>query len=312
MCYIAQIMTRRHELLVSTDIVGGLGFPGLTTLIYDKAGYLDYGVEGVGFPVLLGVMAACWLLGLPLEFPLEGVHSRTGQLNPAYWQDNTWLDILKLALIEPVLPDLTNRSDQWVVSALADLGVRDGDLYWLVHDTELDNRATVTRYAAVLGENKMSSVKLAIENTGRPDAFVHAVQIQRQMCDMGVSNVEIVGDIVHYGKSRGVGPRDLRGWEKIWGRMLGEFELAGVTRIHFPVGLDLGDSLDMELMAKWGMSMLSDLGSWRKARHAKVVIECQHGALGVADVDAEIRRQRWLGGVELRAGVIDEENFVQV
>jgi hypothetical protein len=297
-----------YRLRVSNDIVGVTGPQWMVKEVYDAAGYVNYGVETIGFPLFSANLLIHSLANVALPYPWIGLHARTGQMNRPTWRQNSNYDKLILGLAEPMLPDLTYESDVWTLTALAKLGQADAERYFLIHETEIDSRATLNRYAEVFKRNEFSGMNLYIENSPLPNSMQRTIKKVRMMQDLGVEKVGAVGDSVHYGRGEGVAMSDIVGWQKIWGEMIRLFDKAEIKLLHFSDGIIKSDSHDVLAMGR-EKAMLQQLGEFRKAKDIPLLKECQHGILGVKDVTAEIERQRTLGAIELEAGLIDEAHF---
>ncbi len=297
-----------HGLCVSTDIAGVIDAPfGFTKSVYDQAGYENYDIEGVGFPLLTLVLFARYLLGLPLDKKLISIHARTGQMNAESKWANSPIDMIKLGLAEPFLPDLTEKTDLWMLKALSKLGTNTGQLSWLIHDTEIDSEHAFKRYVDIFTREEFKNVFLYIENAPIRGSLRHTLDLYSQFVDAGVKNIRIVGDSVHYLRSRGVGLNDIKTISKVWEQMIRYFENANIVKLHFSDGTDLGDSHNVN--ALWEAGLLAQLGRFIEERGIIFEKECQHGPFGPKDLDEEIERQKDLGGIELRANLFHEKYF---
>ncbi len=297
------------RLRISTDVAGVNHWPVYAKKINEEAGFQNFWMEGVGLPLLLSQLFIANLAGMKLPYELIGVHARTGQMNKDVWRSNSLIDVVKLGLVEPVLPDATYDSDLWQIEALQNLGVRNGEKYWLIHDTEIDSPRTMKRYVDIFSRREFRNVTLYIENSPLPGSPENTIKLVTQMRDSGLARVRVVGDTVHYWKSRGFKLNDIRGGASVWDPMIKWLDQAEVALVHFSDGKDMNDSHFMAKMAK-ERKMLASLGDYL-ASNPKVAFqrESQHGAFGPADRDKEIERLRWLGAVELRAGLFSENYF---
>lgn len=297
------------QLRISTDVAGVNHFPNYAKKINAEAGFQNFWMEGVGLPLMLSQLFIANLAGMKLPYELIGVHARTGQMNKDVWRSNSLIDVVKLGLVEPILPDATNDFDLWQIEALQKLGVRSGEKYWLIHDTEIDSHRTMRRYVDIFSRQEFRNVSLYIENSPLPGSPENTIKLVKQMRDSGLARVKVVGDTVHYWKSRGFRLDDIRGGGSVWDPMIKWLDQADVALVHFSDGKDMNDSHYMVKMAK-EKKMLATLGGYLTGK-PKVAFqrESQHGVFGPADRKKEVERLRWLGAVELEAGLFSENYF---
>ncbi len=298
-------MSRRESygFSISSDIVGPHRFPGRATSLYDKV-YKDFYEEWIGYPLAMAYLLALDKLGASPGGNLLGIHARTGQINRQYAPQNSLFDQIVLGIGEPLLPDLTYDFDLKILTALSNVGSKNGQLYWLIHETELDTPELIKRYAAIFKRPEFKNVELSLEIAPLNGSPERALLLYKKFKDLGLEKVGIVWDTVHFLRGKGIDLSDKNAVKNVWDEMLNWIKKAPVSRVHFSDGKNRRDSHDMEMMRK-EFAILSELGSVLTELDIPVTKECQVGLFGFKESQtAEI--VSWLkdlAELEVKAGI---------
>lgn len=308
MCYIPRVKNAQ-ELIISTDCAGGIKSPRYANELNQDAGFRNYLMEGVALPHLTLNLLIKYLFNENLDYPLGGIHARTGQLNKGVWRLNSALDILTLGLIEPIMPDLTYNSDHWMLRALDKLGASPNHKYWLIHETELDSPETIALYAELFKRPEFQNIWLHIENAPLPGSLNRTILRVNQLKDLGLAKVGAVGDTVHAWREFGYALTDINSGVKIWDTIIRYFREVGIVQLHWSDGTNPHDSHPVECGDENLFAMMVQMAAFMESCKAILTRESQTTIVGPLDRFEEIERLKRVGEIELRAGLINERHF---
>jgi len=247
--------------------------------------------------------------GEDLAYRMKGIHARTGQLNEN-WRDNGWVDAVKILIADPMMLDLTYKSDVRVLEALNKLGVAGERKYVLVHDSELNSPQTRSTYEGILNQPENDMLDLLVEEAPKKMAHENMLVVVDEMRNIGLQKTYPVVDTVHYFKGLGMDFRNMSVLTREWSNLLRYIERSEPVLIHWSEG-DPDDGHDMERIRVEGKTMMKELACLLQKTGTVFMTENQRGVLGPIDWDRELDTQKRNGAFYQEVKLIKENEFVE-
>lgn len=259
---------KKHDLAVSTDIVGLSGNPKFAKMFWELC------FKEIGKKPRIGIEYLSWSR-LKLEndkgfkdadLDVDGFHGLTGDDRNFY---EAFLDTTKLKIVSSLITGTEKLME--IANQVGGSREKNKQVYVLTHEPEAASKLEVLKKK--LKDEKYKNVVWAIENHPSKGSFERTIKIVQVLRQAGIK-AEFVFDVVHY--FRELDETKTLTYVQKWHLLLKALKI--IQRefenciMHLPLGLLEFDSLKIESITN---TMWKDLGSYMKDMNNFPVVEHQ-------------------------------------